>query len=85
MNAKSSKPVVMPENKSDQLNKNTNKTKKSSKPIDGKDGNKIKKENKSKVINKELNQANSVIAQKPVTSEDPKPTRALNDPRYKNE
>ena len=65
------------------------KSKKPSKPIEDKDGNKSNRENRSKGFNKNLNKTapTPVLtpAPTPVLTPAPKPTRALNDPRYKNE
>jgi len=88
-NTKSSKPVAKPQKKLDQAKDKMQKSKKPSKPIEDKDGNKSNRENRSKGFNKNLNKTapTPVLtpAPTPVLPPAPKPTRALNDPRDKNE
>ena len=84
-NTKSSKSISVSNKKDEQLNSNIKNTKKSSKEVDEIDGNKIKKEDKSKAFHDELNQDNPAQTPSPSSKQTVKPTRALNDPRYKSE
>jgi len=76
-NKKTSKPVVIPPKKSEQAGSKPPQSKKVTKPIEDIDGNKLNVESSSKPA--------PTPVPTPTPTSAPKPTRALNDPRYKNE